>query len=311
MVRRSAKLLAVTVAPNAGCRALQIADDVQRATIPAWLLYPSTDAASTARFGPYSVDVAVDGWPAAERMPLVVVSHGTGGTPWAYRDLALYLAREGFVVALVEHPGNSRNGDQLAGTVANLENRPRHVARVIDAALADTLVGPAIARGGVGVIGHSMGGYTALAVAGGRPTSMPHENADGVGRHVDLTRDVRVRALVLLAPAAAWFLLDGALSDVDVPILLRTGERDSITPPFNGELVTRGVRDPARVDARVVPGAGHFAFMSPFPPAMVRPDFLPSQDPQGFDRAAYQPVLHAEVLAFLRRTIARGSPGAT
>jgi predicted dienelactone hydrolase len=294
----------MTVAPNVGCHALAVHDDVQGAAIPAWLLYPTRDPAGASRFGPYSVDVAVDGAPAGEGMPLVVVSHGTGGTPWGYRDLAASLAREGFVVALVEHPGNSRNGDQLAGTVANLENRPRHVARVIDAAYADALVGPAIAHGPVGMIGHSMGGYTALAVAGGKPSSMPHESGDGAGRPVAITHDQRVRAVVLLAPALPWFLLDGALAGVDVPILLRTAEHDPYTPPFNGELVARGVPDPARVDARVVPGAGHFAFMSPFPPPMVRPDFLPSQDPHGFDRAAYQPVLHAEVLAFLRRHLA-------
>jgi hypothetical protein len=60
------------------------------------------------------------------------------------------------------------------------------------------------------------------------------------------------------------------------------------------------VRDPRRVDHVVVPGAGHFAFVSPFPPEMVRPGFLPSQDPPGFDRAAYQPVLNGEILGFLR-----------
>ncbi len=62
------------------------------------------------------------------------------------------------------------------------------------------------------------------------------------------------------------------------------------------------MRDAGRIDHAVVPGAGHFAFLSPFPPAMTRPEFPPSQDPEGFDRAAYQPRLCAEIVAFLRRT---------
>jgi len=43
--------------------------------------------------------------------------------------------------------------------------------------------------------------------------------------------------------------------------------------------------------------------MSKFPPEMTRPDFKPSQDPPGFDRAAIQPELFADVTAFLQRTL--------
>jgi hypothetical protein len=43
--------------------------------------------------------------------------------------------------------------------------------------------------------------------------------------------------------------------------------------------------------------------MSPYPPEMKRPDLLPAQDPPGFDRARYQPELHAEIVAFLRAAL--------
>lgn len=290
---------------NVGCHALRVADEVQAVVVPAWVLYPTRDDERTEHFGPYALAVAVDGSPEGDGMPLVVVSHGTGGTPWAYRDLARSLARSGWIVALVEHTGDSRNDDRLAQTIANLENRPRHVARVLDAAFADPLLGPRIGREQVAMIGHSMGGYTALAVAGGNPSSLPHESPDGVGRPLSVTHDARIRALVLMAPATPWFLRDGALSEVDVPILLLTAENDDYTPPEFGALVARGVRSPARVEARVVAGAGHFAFMSPFPPAMVRPDFPPSQDPREFDRAAYQAILQVEVRDFLERHVVR------
>jgi hypothetical protein len=49
-----------------------------------------------------------------------------------------------------------------------------------------------------------------------------------------------------------------------------------------------------------VPDAGHFAFWGPVPPLLASPSFLPGQDPPGFDRAAYQPVLARTVTAFLR-----------
>ncbi len=290
-----------------GCRALQV-DDGDHPPVAAWLLYRTLAKESTQRFGPYSVDLAMEGAPEGRGLPLVVVSHGTGGTPWGYRDLARFLARAGFAVALIEHPGNSRNDDRLAGTIANLENRPRHATRVVDAALGDPRVGPSIAAGGFALIGHSMGGYTALAVAGGRPWALPHETPGGAARRVEVEHDPRVRALVLLAPATPWFVPDGSLSRVEVPILLLTAEHDPHTPAFHGSLVERSVRDPAAVDAKVVAGAGHFAFMSPFPEGMIRKAFLPSQDPPGFDRALYQTVLQTEVLAFLQRRFVTALP---
>jgi predicted dienelactone hydrolase len=64
---------------------------------------------------------------AAGSFPLVVVSHGTGGSHLLYRALAAHLARNGFVVALPEHPQNNRNDNDLGGTAANLAQRPRPV----------------------------------------------------------------------------------------------------------------------------------------------------------------------------------------
>jgi predicted dienelactone hydrolase len=192
----------------------------------------------------------------------------------------------------------------LAGTAANLANRPRHLRCALDAVFADAQLGPRVSPARVAVIGHSLGGYTALAAAGGRPSCFAHESPDGQPQPVPVARDPRIAALVLLAPATPWLMADGALAAVNVPILMRTAEHDPHTPAFHAEVVLRGVPDRAQVDHRVVPNAGHFSFQTPFPAAMTRPEFPPSQDPPGFDRAAFQHVLQAEVLAFLRAALA-------
>ena len=292
------------MSPHVGLRAADLDDPARGVRVPVTLLYPARTLGAAVRFGPYQIVAARDAAPDGERMPLVVVSHGTGGSPYTYRDLASHLARAGFAVALVVHPGNNRDDDRLARTVQNLEDRPRHLRLAIDAAYGDAVVGPRLRPDAVAVVGHSMGGYTALAVAGGRPMSSPHDTPSGPPQPVPVTRDARVRALVLLAPATVWYAHEGALSEVRVPILLRTGEKDELAPPFFGDLVVNGVADAAAVDHAVVPGAGHFAFMTPFPAQMARPGFLPAQDPEGFDRAAYLPGLYAEVEAFLRRVLA-------
>ena len=243
---------------NVGHRAASVLDPVQRATIATRLLYPTTAPATVERIGPYELTLSMDAPMHEARAALVVISHGGGGSSLTHRDLALDLARHGFVVALLEHPGNHRGDNSLERTAANLENRPRHIRLVADAAFGDQVVGTHLLRDQFAVIGHSMGGYTALAAAGGRPTTGRYE-AEGAGRAVHTSPDPRVRALVLLAPASGWFHGEDALSAVRVPILLFTAEKDELASDLHVELVTRGVRDPARMDHVVVANAGPWA----------------------------------------------------
>ena len=286
---------------HVGLRTVHVADAAQDASIRTLLLYPSATAGTVRRFGPYDLVTAEDVAVAGRDLPLVVLSHGNGGSPWTLRDLAAGLAREGFVACLPEHPGNCHGDNHLAGTAANLGNRPRHLSLVVDAAFACPALGPRLAPGRVAVIGHSMGGYTALGAAGGRPWADEREAADGRPHAVPVQHDPRIVALVLLAPATVWFGKEAALADVRVPILMRSGKRDEITPPWHADIVRRGVADAGLVDHSIIAGAGHFSFMSPFPASMNRPDFPPSRDPPGFDRAAFQPILLQDIVEFLRR----------
>ena len=289
--------------PCAGLRVLTVDDAVQGARVPVHLLYPAAAPVRDESFGPYTLAVARDAPVVGERIPLVAISHGGGGMPWTHRGLAIELARAGFAALLVQHPGNSRMDDSLARTPANLANRPRHLRLALDAALADPAIAPHLAPGRAGVVGHSIGGYTALALAGGRPLALPQETADGRAHPVPVEPDPRVAALVLLAPALPWFMAPGALDAVRAPLLVRAGEQDRMAPPDFIERILASLPADTSLDYQVVAGAGHFSFQSPFPPALVGPNFAPSQDPPGFDRAAYQARLAAEVIAFLRAAI--------
>ncbi len=277
-------------ARNAGWISVEVRDPVQGVALALHILYPTLAAPRPAQFGPYEIEVALDAPVHGHGLPLVLISHGGGGSSLTHRDLAVGLARARRVVVLLDHPGNNRADNSLQGTLANLANRPRHVRLAIDAVLADGVIGPHLLDDKAALIGHSMGGYTALAAAGGKAVA---------GEAVAVAPDPRISALVLLAPACGWFGADGALAGVDVPIMLRTAQRDELAHHLHADLVKQGVRDPARVDFQVVPNAGHHAFQSPFPAGMAGPGFAPSQDPAGFDRAAYQPILLAEILAFL------------
>jgi predicted dienelactone hydrolase len=285
---------------NAGRRALELVDPIQGARVPLHVLYPTRAAARTETFGPYALEVARDAPVAGEGLLLVALSHGNGGTPWTYRGLAAHLARSGFAVLMIEHPGNSRSDNSLADTPANLGNRPRHLRLALDAAFAEPALARHLVPGRAAAIGHSLGGYTALAAAGGRPLALPDQTPDRVAHPVPVDPDPRLAALVLLAPALPWLMAPGALADVRIPLLVRTAELDRLAPPAFVEQVLGNLPSDTPLDYRVVPGAGHFAFQTPFPPEMVSPDFPPSQDPPGFDRASYEALLREQIQRFLQ-----------
>ncbi|MBL0161421.1 MAG: alpha/beta fold hydrolase [Bryobacterales bacterium] len=292
----------------AGLRSSEVPDPPTADSIPLLILYPSEAAEQNETLGPYTISAARNAPVAAGTFPLVVLSHGTGGSPLVYRTLAAHLARNGFVVLLPEHPRNNRNNNELAGTAAILANRPRHLRLVADWAFLDDALAAALQPGAFSIIGHSLGGYTALAAAGGAPTAFPHESPDHVSRPIEVTPDPRVNALVLLAPASPWFMAPGALSAVRVPILMLTAEKDPHTPREHGEIIRRGLPAETPLEHRVVPNAGHFSFLSPFPQAMIAPSFPPSQDPAGFDREQFHHHLNAEVLSFLDRVSKHARP---
>jgi len=154
--------------------------------------------------------------------PLVVFSHGNGGVRFQSWFLMEALASHGFVVAAPDHAGNTAL-DALGGTsdpvgvAAN--NRPRDVSFVIDQMLARDR-GPAsrfhgrIDERDIAVAGHSFGGFTALATAGG---------------FLDYQPDPRVDAIVPIAPATFGFT-DEQLASIDVPTLVMGGTSDTVVP---------------------------------------------------------------------------------
>lgn len=150
----------------------------------------------------------------------------------------------------------------------------------------------------VAVVGHSLGGYTALAVAGGVPR-FPH-NSDHI---VSVKHDTRVKAVVLMAPATHLFLAEGSLAQVTVPILVITAEHDHHTPAGHAALLADRLPNPASLSHWHVPNAGHFSFLSPFPESLRKPGFLPAFDPEGFDREAFQQEIGKRIAGFLHEAL--------
>jgi len=228
------------------------------------------------------------------KFPLVIISHGNGGSHLLYRTISTYLAKNGYIVAMPEHYGNNRNNNTLENTTENLETRPRHISLTIDFLLSDTWFNENIEQNKIGVIGHSMGGYTALALAGGIPRTKE-------GVVIEVVPDFRIKAIVLLAAGSGWFA--NSLEKVTIPILMMTAEYDPITPKWNAEIVLNYVPDKSKVIFKEVEAAGHYSFLSPFPAKMKNQNFLPSTDPIGFDREKFHSQLPIDILDFMNNEL--------
>lgn len=128
--------------------------------------YPSSAAVLPVAMGPTTMSVAVKGPVQGKALPLVLISHGTGGSFLGHFDTAMALADAGFVVAAVTHTGDNYADQSRA---VDIMDRPRQISRVIDHMLASWDGRAAIDPARVGMFGFSAGGFTTLANIGGVP----------------------------------------------------------------------------------------------------------------------------------------------
>ncbi|WP_372572645.1 alpha/beta hydrolase family protein [Ruegeria jejuensis] len=104
---------------------------------------------------------------AAGRHPLVLLSHGSGGSADTLGWLTGGLVAQGAIVLAVNHPG-STTGDSSPRRSADLGARSNDLSSALDMILADPAFAPFIDKDRIGVVGFSLGGSTALTLVGVR-----------------------------------------------------------------------------------------------------------------------------------------------
>ncbi len=186
-------------------------------------------------------------------LPLVLFSHGNGGIRFQSFFFAAHLASHGYLVVSPDHHGNTFV-DALRGVVdaSAAVNRPLDLSFLIDrfaafSAEPGTPFTGAVDTTRIGASGHSFGGYTVFALAGG---------AGPLGTFTD----ARVRAILPQAPAAPFPA--SFFAGISIPTLIVGGSLDGTTP---FETQQRAPYDALPSGARVVAlaelaGGGHFTF---------------------------------------------------
>ena len=300
-------------ADGVGFRDIRIETEGER--MPTALWYPSAAPSGRTVKGPFAM-AATRGAPVADgRFGLVLISHGTGGGRLNHRGTAIRLAQAGYIAAAPEHAGDSWRDGRYSGTAANWVRRPRQLSAVLDRLLGDPVFGARIDPKRIAAIGHSAGGYSVLALIGGRadmtvlarhctevrdrdPVFCSYGRQDGTirGRLPDLT-DRRVRAAVAVAPVGALFG-PGAFTGVAAPVQVHRLGRDGVLHrPWHEDNIAKLMGGKARLILH--PEAHHFAFIAPFPPVLIDEVGEPARDPPGFDRRAFLARIDRQILTFL------------
>lgn len=206
-------------------------------------------------------------WSRSTHGPLVVLSHGFGADRRFQAYLAEHLASHGLTVVAVEHPGSNvaallslpKAGDRSASLgsrvlpATEFLDRPQDISYVLDRLerlnrYSFSLRGR-LNTNQVTLIGHSLGGYTGLALAGApldlRLLDQACQQVDPVRlspsdwfqcaaldlpvRYANL-RDTRIRQLILTNPLTGLLFGETGLSQVQVPTLMVASTQDGVTP---------------------------------------------------------------------------------
>jgi predicted dienelactone hydrolase len=277
--------------------------------------YPTDAPERSTPLSLYSQSVAPGGAPAGHGHPLVVISHGSGGSNADHFDTARALAAAAAVVAAPTHTGDTL-GDRSRSL--RLTERPAELSRVIDYMTRDWRGHDAVDAGKVGAFGFSSGGFTVLGAIGGEPdmsqvarhcAQHPHFYDCNLGRQpgvgpspvtlAPVAHDPRIKAAVVAAPVLGFAFAPSGLSKVRVPVQLWRAEWDTVLPqPYYAEAVHALL---PKAEYHVVPAAEHFDFMAPCTPALAK--VAPQICVDNIDRTAFHRTFNAAVVRFFRNTL--------
>lgn len=263
-------------------------------SVTAW--YPSDGKGEQIRTGENRIFVGATATRNAamptERLPLVVLSHGSGSRGVAMAWIATTLAKAGFVVVAPDHPGTT-SGDSTPEDTPKIWERTDDISTIISSLTTDAEWSKSLDANRVGVMGFSLGGSAAMELAGARadlgayvqycvdyaqsmdctwftggrgyrndqPITVPKFDLRNVdkARFEQSNRDTRIRTAVLVDPGLEVAFTKDSLKTIDIPLtFINLGSVGEIPISVLSDQLAKDVPDAtyAQVD-----GADHFSFL--------------------------------------------------
>ncbi|HEY9848303.1 MAG TPA: alpha/beta hydrolase [Leptolyngbyaceae cyanobacterium] len=288
----------------------------------------------TARNRSLMVDVYLpqlnDGESTQQPPPLILISHGAAGDRANFAYLGAHLASYGFAVAVLEHPGdNSKLFQQFFSGLSDspqpieLINRPLESKFVLDELARLEKTEPAwkgrLNTEQVGVIGHSIGGYTGLTLAGAKINFEQVKKDCNDNQFLNLSlfvqcdagrvtasdykfQDDRIKALLAINPLTSTIFGENGLSGIKIPVMFIASGNDIFTPAVPEQIRPFTWLTTPNKYLVYIEKATHFSFTAANP---ERPNVMPiPADFIGPDPALARPSLNALSTAFFQTHLA-------
>ncbi|RCW23259.1 putative dienelactone hydrolase [Ciceribacter lividus] len=292
-----------------GVRQVSIAAPERDRPLSVTIWYPAEDGGEPVAVGENRI---FEGTPALkdaairkQRFPLVLLSHGSGSRVEGMAWIATKLAEAGFVVAGPNHPGTT-SGDSTPAATPRIWERTGDLSAITTALTVDPDLASSIDPHRIGVLGFSLGGSTAMELAGARadldafvrycdsyPAMMDcrwfrggRGFVDGEPVKVDVldlrsidrvrfeqsNRDPRITSAVLVDPGLATAFTPDSLKAVDIPLtFINLGSAGTIPVAVRSDALAAQLPN---ATYEQVDEADHFSFLPVCKPAAT--DFLKS-----------------------------------
>ncbi|MBB3946658.1 putative dienelactone hydrolase [Rhizobium skierniewicense] len=277
--------------------------------------------------------------PQSGQRPLVLLSHGSGSRGIGMAWIATALAQAGFIVAAPDHPGTT-SGDSAPEDTPKIWERTDDISTVITSLTHNAQWLSSIDPDRIGVLGFSLGGSTALELAGARADldayvkycidyaqSMDctwftggrgYRNGERIQvppfdlRSVDKARfeqsnhDVRIHTAVLVDPGLEVAFTKDSLKDIQIPLsFINLGSVGKIPVSVLSDQLAREVQDGTYVQ---IDDADHFSFLPVCKPGAAEllksvGEIDPICTPTGRDRDDIHAQLATLIVSAFRTTL--------
>lgn len=279
-------LYCIQVQASPGFRQITLSDS-KFETLHVTVWYPASTEGRTVDIGsnPAFVGVTVnpDAPPLPGVHPLLVISHGYNGNWRNLSWIAAAMAAEGYIVAAPDHPGTT-TFDKNPTEAKKLWRRPHDISRVIDFVIDSPALFGATDKGRIAALGHSLGGWTVMSLAGARfkpslfiddchnhPKRGDCRLTEKLGINETLSlekisannRDARIRAVVSLDLGLAPGFTPQSLNAINIPVLILAAQADRLAdlPAGQESGYLAAKMNPNRRQYEIIEGATHFSFM--------------------------------------------------